>query len=127
VDIYLSNRSGVPLYEQIKAQIKAAIFSGELPPDSPLPSIRQLSRELKVSVITITRAYNDLAAEGLVANVQGKGCFVLACDKSVIREKTIARVNDGLRIAIRAARLGNVSQAELVQMLEILYREENDE
>ena len=70
----ISNRSSVPIYEQIKNQIKDAILSGELKEDTALPSIRQLAKDLKISVITTTRAYNDLEVEGFVVNIQGKGC-----------------------------------------------------
>ena len=83
--IIISNRSGVPIYEQIKAQIKEAIFSGELQEDDLLPSIRQLARDLKISVITTTRAYNDLEAEGFIVSVQGKGCYVLPQNKEMAR------------------------------------------
>jgi len=90
--IIVSNRSGVPIYEQIKAQIKDAIFSGELEEDDLLPSIRQLARDLKISVITTTRAYNDLQEEGFVVNVQGKGCYVLPKNKEMARENALRRV-----------------------------------
>jgi GntR family transcriptional regulator len=75
--IVISNRSGIPIYEQIKEQIKEAIISGVLLEDERLPSIRALARDLKISAITTARAYSDLKAEGFIANVPGKGCFVL--------------------------------------------------
>ena len=75
--IIISNSSGMPIYEQIKEQIKEAILSGEVAEGDMLPSIRQLAKDLKISVITTTRAYNDLQQEGFVTNVQGKGCYVL--------------------------------------------------
>ena len=74
--IHISIQSDIPAYEQIKSQIKAKILSGELSADEPLTSMRQLARDLQVSVITTTRAYGDLEAEGLIYTVQGRGCFV---------------------------------------------------
>ena len=85
--IVISNSSGIPIYEQIKEGIKSSILSGELQEGEMLPSIRQLAKELKVSVITTTRAYNDLQYEGFVTNVQGKGCYVLAQDNEMLKEQ----------------------------------------
>ena len=75
--LIISNISGVPIYEQIKQQIKSAIMSGELQADETLPSLRILAKELKISVLTVTRAYTELEQEGFVKNIQGRGCFVL--------------------------------------------------
>ncbi|MDR2888723.1 MAG: GntR family transcriptional regulator, partial [Lachnospiraceae bacterium] len=82
--IVLSYQSGEPIYEQIKEQIKATILSGDTPTDTLLPSIRQLARDLKVSVITTTRAYGDLEMEGFIQTVPGKGCYVKAIDAPMI-------------------------------------------
>ena len=125
--IIVSNRSGVPIYEQIKAQIKEAIFSGELQEDDMLPSIRQLARDLKISVITTTRAYGDLEEEGFVINVQGKGCYVLPSNKEMARENALRKIEEGLQAAIHAAKAGSVTREEVFEMLDILYREEDHE
>ena len=122
--IIISNRSGIPIYEQIKMQVKEAIFSGELKEDDPLPSIRQLARDLKISVITTTRAYNDLQDEGFVVNVQGKGCFILPQNREMARENALKKIEDGLEQAITAAKVGNIAKDEVVEMLQVLYREE---
>ncbi|MDR2348967.1 MAG: GntR family transcriptional regulator [Bifidobacteriaceae bacterium] len=122
--LVVSNRSSVPLYEQIKGQVKDAVLAGELSPDDLLPSVRQLARDLRISVITTTRAYRDLEAEGLVVGVQGKGYYVVEQDAQLLRENTLRRIEDGLGRAIEAARAGGVSQAELIEMLEVLYRED---
>jgi GntR family transcriptional regulator len=119
--VIVSNRSGVPIYEQIKEQIKAAIFSGELKEDDLLPSIRQLARDLKISVITTTRAYADLEQEGFVVNVQGKGCFVLPRNTELARENALHRMEDGLQAAINAAKNDNISKDELIQRVHILW------
>jgi GntR family transcriptional regulator len=123
--LIVSNRSGVPIYEQIKAQIKEAIFSGELLEDDPLPSIRQLARDLKISVITTTRAYNDLTEEGFIASVQGKGCFVLPQNKEMARENALRKIEEGLTVAIGAAKAGGIERQEVSEILDVLY-EEND-
>ncbi len=125
--VIISNRSGVPIYEQIKEQIKEAILSGELNEDALLPSIRQLAKDLKISVITTTRAYNDLAEEGFVVNVQGKGCYVLPQNKEMVKENALVKIELGLSEAITAAKMGGVKKDELFKMLEVLCKEENYE
>lgn len=92
--IIISNRSTVPIYEQIKLQIIDAILSDELREDTQLPSIRQLAKELKVSVITTTRAYKDLEEEGYVVNVQGKGCYVLPKNQELVYEKLMGNMEN---------------------------------
>ena len=122
--IIVSNRSGTPIYEQIKSQIKEAIFSGELREDDLLPSIRQLAKDLKISVITTTRAYSDLEEEGFVVNVQGKGCYILPQNKEMARENALRKVEFNLTEAITAAMNGGISKNEVIEMLEVLYQEE---
>jgi len=125
--IIVSNRSGVPIYEQIKAQIKEAIFSGELQEDDLLPSIRQLAKDLKISVITSTRAYNDLEEEGFIVSVQGKGCYVLPQNKEMARENALRKVEFGLTDAILAAKAGGITKDEVAEMLKVLYKEDDYE
>ena len=122
--IILSNRSGIPIYEQIKEQIKAAIFSGELQEDDMLPSIRQLARDLKISVITTTRAYSDLEQEGFIANVQGKGCFVLPRNTELARENAIHKMESGLNAAIIAAKAESITKEEVIERLNLLWEDD---
>ena len=119
--IIVSNRSGVPIYEQIKEQVKAAIFSGELQEDDMLPSIRQLARDLKISVITTTRAYSDLEQEGFIANVQGKGCFVLPRNTELARENAMHKIEDGLSVAITAAKAEGITKDEVIERIDLLW------
>ncbi len=119
--LILSNRSGVPIYEQIKEQVKAAIFSGELQEDDLLPSIRQLARDLKISVITTTRAYGDLEQEGFVVNVQGKGCYVLPRNKELAKENAMHRMEDGLGAAIAIAKTEGVTKEEVMERINLLW------
>lgn len=125
--IIVSNRSGVPIYEQIKAQIKEAIFSGELREDDLLPSIRQLAKDLKISVITTARAYGDLEEEGFIVSVQGKGSYVLPQNKELARENALRKIEHGLADAIDAAKAGDIPKGEVFEMLTILYQENHYE
>ena len=89
--LIISNVSGVPIYEQIKQQVKAAILSGELKEDEALPSLRTLAKDLKISVLTVTRAYTELEQEGFVKNVQGRGCFVMGRGSELMNSKSSKR------------------------------------
>jgi GntR family transcriptional regulator len=125
MNLSISNRSSEPLYEQLKTQIRNAIISGEVLPDEQLPTIRDLAHNLKVSVITTTRAYSDLEAEGYVVNRQGKGCFVLPLSDGVLRENALAKVSELLAQAVTEAKKGGVTFEEFNETLKILLAEEN--
>ena len=125
--IIISNTSGLPIYEQIKEQIKSTILSGEIEENELLPSLRQLARDLKISVLTTTRAYSELEREGFVTNVQGKGCYVMGRGSELIREQLLRDIEDNLSIAIRSARRAEVSDVELMNMLKILMEDEEDD
>ena len=100
------------MYEQIVAQIQQAIWSGELPAGASLPSLRRLARDLEVSLITTTRAYNDLAAAGLIANPAGRGSFVLPQDEGETRRRLLARLDAQLDDAVAIARLAGIDLSE---------------
>ncbi|WP_149203201.1 GntR family transcriptional regulator [Actinotalea subterranea] len=118
--VVISNTAGVPLYEQIKEQVKAAILAGELREGDALPSVRSLAKDLRISVITTTRAYADLAREGFVTNVQGKGSFVLPASSELVREQLLRDVEDGLTAALTAARVAGLGRDEVVAVLDQL-------
>ena len=101
------------MYEQIVDQIRQAIWSGDLPAGTPLPSLRRLARDLEVSLITTTRAYNDLAAAGLIANQAGRGSFVLPQDESETRKRLLARLDAQLDDAVATARLAGLDLPDL--------------
>jgi len=101
------------MYEQIVDQIRQAIWSGDLPAGTPLPSLRRLARDLEVSLITTTRAYNDLAAAGLIANQAGRGSFVLPQDESETRERLLVRLDSQLDDAVATARLAGLDLPDL--------------
>ncbi len=125
--IVISNGAGIPIYEQIKEQIKTAIFTGEIKDNELLPSIRQLARDLKISVITTMRAYNDLEQEGFVVTVQGKGCYVVPQNSELLNEQMLREVESGLTAAISAARMAKLPLSELINMLEMLAKEDGYE
>ena len=122
--LIISNVSGVPIYEQIKQQVKAAILSGELREEETLPSLRTLAKELKISVLTVTRAYTELEQEGFVKNIQGRGCYVLGSGSARVREHLVRRAEAGLTEAINAGRAANLTAEELHQLLDILWLED---
>lgn len=116
--IIIKNSSGMPIYEQIKEQVKESILSNEINEGDLLPSIRQLAADLKVSVITTTRAYTELEQEGYIINVQGKGCYVAPKDSDLIREQLLRKIEDGFNAAINAARIAKLTREELQKIFE---------
>lgn len=125
MNIIISNTAGIPLYEQIREQIKTAIFNGELIEGDSLPSIRQLAKDLKISVITTMRAYDELEQKGFVVSVQGKGCFVQPQNTELMREQKLREVEAGLFAAINAAKMAKLTKEELLNMFELLLKEDN--
>ena len=115
MDIILSNTSGRPIYTQIADQVKEQIMTGALAPGEAL------ARELRISVITTKRAYEDLERDGFLENVPGKGCFVAPQNRELLREAQLRRVEEHLTRAVEEARKGGLSLAELQEMLNILY------
>lgn len=126
--IVLRNQSGLPIYEQIKSQIKEMILTGELQEGYALPSIRQLAKDLRISVITTTRAYSELEHEGFISTMQGKGSFVMSQDNEMMREQYLRRVEGYLSDAVRDARLAGIDDKMLQRMLHLLIQEgQNDD
>jgi len=118
VRVVISNSAGVPLYEQIKEQIKNSILTGDLAEGDLLPSVRALARDLRISVITVTRTYADLAREGFVTNVPGKGSYVLPTNSDLVREQLLREVEDALSAAVRSARIAGLTPPDLFEMLD---------
>ena len=121
MEIVISNSSGKPIYEQITDQVKSQIMSGSLKAGEPLPSMRVLAADLRVSLITTKRAYNDLEAEGFIETVAGKGSFVAAQDPALLREANLRLAEDGIRRAVEVARHSSITKEELLEMVDILY------
>ncbi|NUR30206.1 MAG: GntR family transcriptional regulator [Catenulispora sp.] len=124
--VVLSNSSGIPLYQQIKEQIGTAVLTGELAEGEALPSVRALARDLRISIITTTRAYAELAAEGFISTVPGKGAYVLPLDSALVREQLLRQVEDGLQTALDAARRAGLGRDDVVRILDGLLETEYD-
>lgn len=123
MNIVISNYSDKPIYDQIAEQIKNLIINGELAEAELLPSIRNLARELQISVITTKRAYEELEREGYIVSVPGKGSFVGAQNKELLKEARIRIVEDKLTEAVSAAKTIDVSFEDMQEMLKLLYEE----
>lgn len=124
MDIILSNSSEQPIYEQIVTQIKDSIIKGTLKEAEVLPSIRSLAKELKISVITTKRAYEELERDGFITIVPGKGTYVAAQNKDLLRESRIRIVEEKLQEAVNASKSINLEFDELVEMLKLFYEED---
>lgn len=120
IDLKLLQNSGVPIYQQIAEQLKTDILAGRMKEGEYLPSIRGLAKELKISVITTMKAYEQLQAEGLVTAVQGKGFYVNAQDSEMLREQHLRRVEEALLEAIQAAEIAGMTSEELETTLRVL-------
>ena len=124
MDIIIRNSGGVPIYDQITRQMKGLILRGELKEGEALPSMRLLAKELRISVITTKRAYDELEADGFLYTVAGKGCFVAEKNLDLIREQKLKELEDHLDAAVELAAQCGVSAPELMEMLRILLKEE---
>lgn len=122
--LIISSVSGKPIYEQIKTQIHSAVLSGELKAGEALPSLRKLAKELRISVLTVTRAYNELADEGVVQNIQGKGTFVMDKGNELMQRQLKTRIRESLAEASRGAKAAGIPLDALDRMLEEEYRKE---
>lgn len=121
--IIIKNKSDVPIYEQIEQQIKSAVLEGEIAENEPLPSIRQLAKDLKISVITTTRAYSDLAEEGFIISCQGKGYFAAPRNNELLRERLLRRIEDSFESAVKDGRNAGLSDDELISILKNMMME----
>ncbi len=124
MDIIISNSSGQPIYEQICRQIKGAVASGKLKPGEPLPSIRNLARDLRISVITTKRAYEELERDGFICTVAGKGSFVAQQDLELAKESNLREIELHLQSALELSRQIELPISELQNILHVLSEEE---
>lgn len=121
MNIVISNSGEIPIYEQIASQIKSAVIAGEVKPGEPLPSLRFLAKELRVSVISTKRAYEELEREGYITLVPGKGSFAAEINRELLREEQYKRLEEHLNEAVDAARTAGISLGEMKELLETLY------
>ena len=123
MDIIISNSSDKPIYEQITTQMKNLIMSGQLKEGMPLPSMRTLAKELRISVITTKRAYEDLEADGFITTMPGRGSFVAPQNPALHREESLKQMEEHLQHAIDASRRGGITKDEVRETLDLLWEE----
>lgn len=119
--IWIDNKSGAPIYDQIYTQIKNQIISGQLGPDEMLPSIRNLAKDLRISVITTKRAYEELEREGFIVSMTGKGSFVAGKDLEFVREEHLRQIEELMGRIVELAAGCDLSCEELVEMLRLTF------
>ena len=127
MDIIITNNSEKPIYDQIKEQIKELILKGELKEGDALPSMRLLAKELRISIITTKRAYEELERDGYIESYTGRGSFVKGVKHEVVREGVLYEIEELFEVAVGKARLAKLSYEELEQRLKLLYEESQDE
>lgn len=123
MELFIDNYSGAPIYQQIVEQLKGQVLSGMLEPDAPLPSIRNLAKDLRISVITTKRAYEELERLGLVYTVPGKGCFVSGQSTQALQEAHLREIEVHLKAACQLARSGGIDKQTLQEILELSMEE----
>ena len=125
--LFVDNKSGQPIYEQIYSQIRNCILSGELAEDEALPSIRALTKDLHISVITTKRAYDELEREGLLYTVAGKGCFVARQNGALARENMLREIEDHMERIAELAAICSLSVEEIMEMYRIMVQSNEEE
>ena len=124
MNIIISNNSSVPIYEQIKNAIKNAIISNELKEEEMLPSVRNLANDLKISFLTVKKAYDELEAEGFIKTVQGKGSFVAPKNLELIKEEKLKEIQDYIEKVYNMSRIANISEDEIKELFNMIFKEE---
>ena len=123
MNLYIDNRSGSPIYDQIYTQIKNQIISGELEADQALPSIRNLAKDLRISVITTKRAYEELEREGFIYTLPAKGCFVAPKNAELLREETLKQIEAHMEEIGKLAASCQLTKEELLEMFRLSMEE----
>lgn len=127
MDIIISNTSDVPIYEQIIRQMKKSILNGTITEGEQLPSMRMLAKELKISVITTKRAYEELENAGLIVTIVGKGSFVAKNNMHLLKEEQLKEIESDIQQAVEKAKANNISLQELIDIVKIIYGEDTYE
>lgn len=124
MDIILLNTADQPIYQQIKSQMITQILNGQLPEGEKLPSIRGLAKELKISVITTKRAYEELENEGFIDTVPGKGSFVSSRDRGMLRERQLQEIQDRLKLIVEEGKKYDMSMDKMIHLIKKWYGED---
>ena len=124
MNIILSNSSGIPIFEQIENAIKEAIFSNELKEEDMLPSVRNLANELKISFLTVKRAYDELEQAGFIKTVPGKGSFIAPKNLDLIKEEKLKEIQDYIEKIYNISKIANISEDEIKELFNMIFKEE---
>ena len=124
MNIIISNNSSVPIYEQIKNAIKDAIISNELKEEEMLPSVRNLANDLKISFLTVKKAYDELEQEEFIKTVQGKGSFVAPKNLEIIKEEKLKEIQDYIEKIYNISKIANIPEDEIKELFNIIFKEE---
>ncbi len=124
MNIIISNNSSVPIYEQIKNAIKDAIISNELKEEEMLPSVRNLANDLKISFLTVKKAYDELEQEEFIKTVQGKGSFVTPKNLEIIKEVKLKEIQDYIEKIYNISKISNISEDEIKELFNMIFKEE---
>ena len=124
MNIIISNNSSIPIYEQIETAIKQAIFSNELKEEDILPSVRNLANDLKISFLTVKRAYDELEQAGFIKTVQGKGSFVAPKNLELIKEEKLKEIQDYIEKIYNISKVSNISEDEIKQLFKMIFEED---
>ena len=122
--IFIDNKSGTPIYDQIYTQLKGQIISGALKEDESLPSIRGLAKDLRISVITTKRAYDELEQEGFIYTLPGKGSFVAKRNVQLVREENLRQIEQAMQEIRRLACASGLTRAEILEMWDLMWEEQ---
>ena len=124
MNIIISNNSSIPIYEQIETAIKQAIFSNELKEEDILPSVRSLANDLKISFLTVKKAYDELEQAGFIKTVQGKGSFVAPKNLDLIKEEKLKEIQDYIEKIYNISKVSNISEDEIKQLFKMIFEED---
>ena len=124
MNIIISNSSSIPIYEQIKNAIKQAIFTNELKEDEMLPSVSVMANDLKISFLTVKKAYDELEKEGFIKTVQGKGSFIAPKNLELMREEKLNEIQQHIEQISNIAQLADISEEEIIELFKIIFRGE---
>ncbi len=124
MNIIITNSSGLPIFEQIENAIKEAIFSNELKEGEMLPSVRSLANELKISFLTVKRAYDELEKAGFIKTVQGKGSYVSPKNLDLIKEEKLKEIQDYIEKIYEVSKISNISKEEVSELFKMIFEEE---
>lgn len=123
MQLLINNRNGVPIYDQIYGQIKDQIINGTLKEDEPLPSIRSLAKDLKISVITTKRAYDELESDGFIYTLPGKGSYVAPKNTELLREQNLRKIEEHLSEAVKLSASCGLDKKTVLEMVELIWED----